>query len=198
MQDAVIDMEDLSSGVSITDLTLTDFRIDLAHYLKAHPNLLEPQPLGAFAVTTSSDAELPAGVIFCLRAEGTAADRPVEPGYPLAPHYLVHIGEDGSVLLPYTQAKRILDRIKRLAVGRDFPDAEACARFDRQTRDGEDMWVAQRALAAAVASVAGKSEERAVASLFTPGGTHAIKGEFAGSHEFEVAAFLVVLPSQAS
>ena len=97
-----------------------------------------------------------------------------------------------------TQAKRILDRLKRLAIGRDFPDAEACARFDRQTRDGEDMSVAQRGLAAAVASVVGKSEERAVASLFTPGGTHAIKGEFAGSHDFEVAAFLVVMPEHSA
>ena len=32
LQDAVIDLEDLSSGISIADLTLTDFRIDLANY----------------------------------------------------------------------------------------------------------------------------------------------------------------------
>jgi len=198
LQDAVIDMEDLSSGVAITDLTLTEFRIDLAQYLKAHPGALDTLPLGAFAVTTSNDVDMPAGIIFCLRAEGAAADKPAEPGYPLAPYYLVHVGEDGNVLLPYTQAKRILDRLKRVAVGRDFPDAEAGAQFDHQTRDGEDMSVAQRALAAAVASVVGKSEERAVASLFTAGGTHAIRGEFAGSHDFEVAAFLVVMPGHAA
>ena len=194
LQDAVIDMEDLSSGVSITDLTLTDFRIDLAEYLKAHPGKLESLPLGTMAVTTSVDADIPAGIVFCLRAEGANAAKSIDPGYPLAPNYLAHIGEDGATLLPHTQAKRILDRLKRLAHGRDLPDAVACTRFDKQTRNGEDMQAAQQLLAAAIASIAGKSEERAVASLFTPGGTHALRGEFAGSGDFEVVAWLAVLP----
>ncbi|CBL45873.1 helicase, C-terminal domain [gamma proteobacterium HdN1] len=202
LQDTVIDMEDLSTGVSITDLTLTDFRIDLAQYLKAHPGKLENQPQGAYAVTTSLDAEIPPGVIFCLQACGPAALKGTKAAqserapsdYPLAPHYLVHVGDDGAVLLPYPQAKHILDRLKRLALGREAPDTGACARFDKATRQGEDMRHAQKLLASAVASVAGKNEERAVASLFTPGGTHAIKGEFAGSNDFEVVAFMVILP----
>jgi hypothetical protein len=198
LQDAVIDLEDLSSGVSIADLTLTDFRIDLAQYLKAHPGVLENLPLGTCAVTTTTEAEIAPGIIFCLCAEGEAAKRSAEAGYPLAPHYLVHVGDDGAVLLPYTQAKQILDRLKRVCLGRDMPDAGACARFDRATKDGEDMRHAQRLLAAAVASVVGKSEERAVASLFTPGGTHALKGEFAGINDFEVVAFLVILPEETS
>ena len=194
LQDTVIDLEDLSAGVSITDLTLTDFRIDLAQYFKAHPGKLEEIPLGACAVTTSEDADIPPGIVFCLRAEGAAADKIAESGYPLAPHYLVHVGEDGNVSLPYTQAKRILDRLKRLSLGRKFPDIAACSRFDKETKQGELMHSAQQLLAAAVASVVGKSEERAVASLFSPGGTHAMKGEFAGSNDFEVVAFLIVLP----
>ena len=193
LQDTVIDLEDLSTGVSITDLTLTDFRIDLAQYLKAHPGRLDNQPLGAYAVTTSIDADIPPGIIFCLRAEGPAAHKAKGSDYPLAPHYLVHVGDDGAVLLPYTQAKRILDRLKRLALGRDLPDAGACARFDKATKYGEDMRHAQKLLAATVSSVVGKNEERAVASLFSPGGTHAIKGEFAGSNDFEVLAFLVIV-----
>ena len=194
LQDTVIDVEDLSSGVSITDLTLTDFRIDLAQYLKAHPGKLDIQPLGAYAVTTTLDADIPSGVIFCLEACGPAANKTKESDYPLAPHYLVHVGDDGAVSLPYPQAKRILDRLKRLALGRETPDTGACARFDKVTKQGEDMRHAQKLLASAVASVAGKNEERAVASLFTPGGTHAIKGEFAGSNDFEVVAFMVILP----
>lgn len=194
LQDTVIDMEDLSTGVSITDLTLTDFRIDLAQYLKVHPGKLDTQPLGAYAVTTTLDADIPPGVIFCLQACGPAANKAKESDYPLAPHYLVHVSNDGAVLLPYPQAKHILDRLKRLALGREAPDTGACARFDKATRQGEDMRHAQKLLASAVASVAGKNEERAVASLFTPGGTHAIKGEFAGSNDFEVVAFMVILP----
>ena len=198
LQDQVIDMEDLSSGVSITDLTLTDFRIDLAQYLKEHPGQLEALPLGTHAVTTSIDADIEPGVIFCLRAEGAVTVKGQKSDYPLAPIYLAHVGEDGTVLLPYPQAKRILDRLKRLALGRDLPDDGACARFDRATRHGEDMRQAQKLLAAAVASVVGKNEERAVASLFSPGGTHAMKGEFAGSNDFEVLAFMVILPGDAS
>jgi SNF2 family DNA or RNA helicase len=196
LQDAVIDMEDLSSGVSLTDLTLTDFRIDLAQFLQANPGVLEKLPLGVSAVTTTSEAEIAPGVIFCLRAEGEAAQRTAESGYPLAPHYLVHVGEDGTVVLPYVQARQILDRLKRLTLGRDLPDAGALARFDRDTRQGADMRGPQRLLATAVASVVGKTEERAVASLFTPGGTHAIKGEFAGINDFEVVAYLVVLSEE--
>ncbi len=197
LQDAVIDLEDLSSGVSITDLTLTDFRIELAGFLKEHQGELESLHLGAFAVTTISgndDAVPGPGAIFCLRAEGEAAFVSAEPGYPLAPYYLVYVGENGTTLLPYTQAKQILDRLRRLCIGKDLPDAAAHALFDRTTRNGENMAVTQKLLAAAVTSIAGKKEERAVASLFTPGGTHAGKGEFAGMNDFEVVAFLVILP----
>jgi hypothetical protein len=197
LQEAVIDLEDLSSGVSIADLTLNDFRIDLAGFLKEHPNKLEGLPLGTFAVTTTQtvgEAVISPGVIFCLRAVGEAALKTVEPGYPLAPHYVVHVGDDGTVLLPFTQVKQGLDRLKRLSIGRDLHDAGACDRFDKATKNGKDMSAAQDLLATAVASVVGKKEERAIASLFTPGGTHAMKGEFQGINDFEVVAFLVVLP----
>lgn len=194
LQDAVIDLEDLSSGVSIADLTLTDFRLDLAQSLKAHPGKIESLPLGTFAVTSTPEAGIPPGIVFCLRAEGDAAAKSFEPGYPLAPHYLVHVGDDGTALLPFSQAKTVLDRLKRISVGRDLPDAEAYARFDKATQQGEDMAHARKLLSAAVASVIGKKEERAVASLFAPGGTHAMKGEFAGINDFEVVAYLVILP----
>jgi hypothetical protein len=201
LQDAVIDLEDLSSGVSIADLTLNDFRIDLAGFLKEHVGKLESLPLGTSAVTTAQgngDSAIPPGIIFCLRAVGEGALKSIEPGYPLAPHYVVHVGDDGAVLLPFTQAKQALDRLKRLCIGRDLPDAGASVRFDKMTRYGKEMSAAQELLAKAVSSIVGKKEERAVASLFTPGGTHAMKGEFQGINDFEVVAFLVVLPEAAN
>lgn len=197
LQEKVVDLEDLSSGLSIADLTLNDFRIDLAGFLKENPNQLDELPFGTFAITTThgnAESPIPPGVIFCLRAVGEAALKAIEPGYPLKPHYLIHVGPDGTVLLPYTQAKHVLDRLKKLSLGRDEADPQACKQFDRATRNGDDMSVAQKQLAAAVSSITGKKEERAVASLFSPGGTHAMKGEFAGINDFEVIAFLVVLP----
>ena len=197
LQDAVIDLEDLSSGVSIADLTLNDFRIDLSGFLRDNKDRLEDLPLGSYAVTTSREQgenAIQPGAIFCLRAVGEAAAKFAETGYPLSPHYVVHVSDNGDVQLPYTQAKQVLDRLKKLSIGRDLPDAEACRRFDEETRMGRDMEPYQRLLARAVASVVGKTEERAVASLFSGGGTHAIKGEFAGINDFEVVAFLVVRP----
>ena len=123
-----------------------------------------------------------------------AAATVAEPGYPLAPHYVIHVGDDGEVLLPYTQAKQVLDRLKKLSLGQDEPDVAASKRFDKATRFGRDMEPYQKLLARAVGSLVGKREERAVASLFQMGGTHAMKGEFAGINDFEVVAFLVALP----
>jgi len=82
LQETVIDLEDLSSGVAITDLTLTDFRINLAEYTREHPDTLKGMPLGCFAVTTSIDADIPPGILFCLRAEGAAAQKWWMPATP--------------------------------------------------------------------------------------------------------------------
>jgi hypothetical protein len=196
LQDTVIDLEDLSSGVSIADLTLNDFRIDLAGYLRSHRKELDALPFGTYAVTEAigdSENPIPPGVIFCLRAVGEAALAIAEPSYPLAPHYVVHVGDDGEVLLSYAQAKQVLDRLKKLSLGHDQPDQEAYKRFDRATRSGRDMETYRKLLARAVGTLVGKREERAVASLFQVGGTHAMKGEFAGINDFEVVAFLVAL-----
>ena len=193
LQDTVIDMEDLSSGVSIVDLTLADFRIDLAEFRQQDPALLESQPLGAFAVTSTLDPEIPPGVIFCLRAVGPAATRIPVDRYPLAPEFLVHVGEDGSVLLPYPQVKQLLDRLKRISLGREMPDSTAIARLSAMTSSGDDMRTVTHLLAAAMRSVIGKAEERAVDSLFTPGGTQALPDDAIGVDDFEVLAYLVVL-----
>jgi hypothetical protein len=170
LQDTVIDMEDLSSGVSITDLTLTDFRIDLAEYLKAHPGKLEGLPLGAYAVTTSIDADIPPGVIFCLRAEGALRQKSHRIRLPA-----------GTALPGACRRRR--RRAAALHPGQAHPrPAQAPGAGARPARRrrlrplrqappsmGEDMRHAQKLLGRRVASVVGKNEERAVASLFSPG-----------------------------
>lgn len=193
MQDSVTDLEDLDNGISITDMTLTEFRIDLAEYVKSHPGELDALPLGVHAVHATP--EVPPGIVFCLKAEGEAADIR-EPGYPLAPYYLIHVSDGGAVALRHTQARQILDSLKLACSRHNEPDREAYARHDRATRSGRDMSHAQDLLAEAVRSITGRGEENAVASLFTPGGTHAFKGEFAGIDDFEVVAFVILLPEE--
>lgn len=197
LQDAVIDLEGLSSGVSIASLTLTDFRFDLADYDKCAGDTLDGMALGAYGVAVPADAEGPPGVISSLRAEDEVAGRLLEAGFSLPPNYLVHVSEDGSVLLRFTQAMRILDRLKRLCLG-DLPDSLACSRFDKASRHGNDMRTMQRLLASAVASIVGRGEKRAAASLFSPSGTHAMAGYFTGIEDFKVVAFLVVLAEEAT
>jgi hypothetical protein len=197
LQDAVVDLEDLSSGVSIADLTLTDFRIDLAEFERAHPEALDSFPLGVSAVVGELEADLPPGIVFCVRAEGEKGEQSFGPGYPLAPFALVHVGDDGAVQLTHLHAKQVLDHLKLACAERNEPDPDLERRYDRTTRAGRDMRDARRLLAATITSIVGKGEERSVASLFSPGGTHALAGEFAGTHDFEVIAYVVILAAGA-
>jgi len=193
LQTTVIDLEDLSSGVSIADLTLNDLRVDLAGLNADERAALSRMPLTAHAVV-SATADIPAGAIFCLRAETSAALAAIAVGDPLRPHVLLHVGEDGATLLPPGQTKRVLDRLKWLGDRGRALDAAAWDRFDADTRSGLAMDQWRDLLAGAIGVVTGKAEERAVASLFSPGGT--VGGaDFAGIDDWEVVAWVAVLPS---
>jgi len=198
LQEQVVDIEDLSSGISITDLTLNGFRMDLARYLREHQATLEELPLGVFAAVhrdAGSDAEdLQPGVFFCLRSENPALQR--DTTYPLAPHYLVYVGQDGATRLNYHQTRRVLELMKRLALGRSQPEAAGTRAFDATTRNGLRMEPYQELLARAVAAVTGKTEEQGVASLFERGGTTLTGDSFHGIDDFEVIAWLVVLQGE--
>ncbi len=195
LQDAVLDLEDLGGSVSLTDLTFADFRLDLAEFRKVQPGALENQPLGLRAVVVASaDLGLVPGMLFLLRAaEGVKLP---DNDYPLAPHFLVHVGEDGVTAIPYTQTKTLLDALKRACIGRDAADPAVVAAFEHATRGGEDMRAVCRQLAAAISSVGGRdgdAAQKALASLFTPGGTRALPDAVEGANDFEVVAFLAVV-----
>ncbi len=141
LQDAVVDLEDVSGGVSITDLTLNDFRMDLSAFMKEHLGELEQSPTGLYAATTMDPAlqedELKPGVIFCLKNIG----KPVadEEGYALAPYYLTFVTDGGEVRYTFTQSKQILDVLKKQGLGNREPDAEAVDRMNAITQNGKDM-----------------------------------------------------------
>ncbi len=197
LQHTVMDLEDLSNGISIADLTLTDFRIDLADHERANPGQAARTPMGAIAVGASASGQehqsaeesIHPGTIFCLLSP---EDRPekVDPAYPLAPYYLLHVGDEGAVHLSFTQAKAVLDRLRRLAQQGDH--REAAQAFDQASQGGRDMGRIRKHLATAVEALAGKQQERAVASLFTPGGTHTGGQQTGGLHSIEVVACLIV------
>jgi hypothetical protein len=196
MQTQVVDLEDLSAGVSIADLTLNDLRMDLAGLDDAARAVLEALPPTAHAAVFASP-EVPPGAIFCLRAETEAALAALPLADPLRPHALVHIGAKGATLLGPSQAKRILDRSKWLADRGTEPDEAAWDALDRTTRGGRDMRAWRDCLEAAIAAVTGKAEERATASLFTAGPVADLSGG-AGLGDWEIVGWFAILDPPAA
>jgi SNF2 family DNA or RNA helicase len=199
LQEQVIDIEDLGGGISITDLTLSDFKMDLSNYLKHHAEELATLPLGAFSVAADdellADTGIKSGAFFCLRSENAKVT--VDSTYALSPHFLVFVGDDGEVILNFTQTRRFLDLVKKLALGRSQPDATAHRIFADRTRDGADMAHYRTLLERAVAAVSGKAEEKGVESLFRRGGTAMSRDSHRGIEDFEVVAYLAVLGEEA-
>ncbi len=195
LQSRVVDLDDLSSGVSITDMTLNDLRLDLLRLPAAERDGLAALPPGPYAPIPAS-ADFPPGALFVLRAETPAALATISPADPLRPHALVYVGADEAVVLPPSQPKRALDLLRLAAATSADGQAEAWARFDAATQAGSRMDVWQRLLAVAIRAVTGKAEERAVESLFTTGGIEGAGGD-TGLDDWEVVSWLAILPPDA-
>ena len=202
LKDTVVDLEDMAGGVSITDLTLNDFRMDLSDFMnkedKKNLRLLQQSPKGLFsAVTLDDDLRnngFPSGVIFCLK--NIREDREavqVDDNYPIAPYFLVYVSDDATVVLNFTQSKKALDVIKRMAYLHKEADESAVNTFDQLTSKGKKLEHYQHLLAVAVDSIAGKSEEKGVESLFTKGGTVLTATSSQGIEDFMVVSYLVLM-----
>lgn len=199
LKDAVVDLEDMTGGVSITDLTLNDFRMDLSGYMNQKENLakLENAPFGFYSVTPI-DKVLAAegikpGVVFCLKniRTGTEAVQ-VDSNYPLAPYFLVYVSDNAVVELNFTQSKKIIDLLKRQAFTHTTVASQAVELMESRTRHGQDMEHYQHLLAVAVDNIAGKSEEKGIESLFIRGGTVLSATSSQGIEDFAVVSYLIL------
>lgn len=199
LKDAVVDLEDMTGGVSITDLTLNDFRMDLSGYINQKENLakLENAPFGFYSVTPI-DKVLAAegikpGVVFCLKniRTGTEAVQ-VDSNYPLAPYFLVYVSDNAVVELNFTQSKKIIDLLKRQAFTHTTVASQAVELMESRTRHGQDMEHYQHLLAVAVDNIAGKSEEKGIESLFIRGGTVLSATSSQGIEDFAVVSYLIL------
>ena len=195
LQDAVLDLEDISGGISITDLTLNDFRMDLTAYMKNHLPLLECTPFGARASSalelTFLKQEFQPGAIFCLKDMSGKA--PVESGYSLAPYYLVFVADDGSIQLNFNQPKQVLDVLKKECVGFTTPQDAAIAKFNQKTQSGRNMRHYQELLEKAVVAIVGKEQEQGIQTLFQRGGIRLAGDADRRIDDFEVVAFIALL-----
>jgi hypothetical protein len=192
LQETVIDLEDVSGGISITDLTLNDFKMDLMGYLKTDEAKLKKSPLGIHSVVlnkNSSDSAIEKGTIFCLKLLKNEVHTD---NYSLEPYYLVYVNEDNEVKLGFSSAKTILDIYKNLCMGQDEAMSEAVKLFEDETNNYNDMGKYTTQLKTAVESIIGKKEESGMDSLFSRGGTTITSDTFNGLEDFELISYLVI------
>ena len=188
LQEEVVDIEDMSTGISIMDLGLNEFRLDLLEYIKNHEDLAK-KPRGLHAVVNKT-AEDPEGVIFVLKNINNSVK--IDNQNRIHPFYMVYIGIDGEVICDYLNPKKLLDTMRLLCKGKKEPVAELYKKFNEETDDGRNMREVSELLNDAINSIIDVKEESDIDSLFSAGGTSALMSDISGLDDFELICFLVV------
>lgn len=188
LQEEVVDIEDMSEGISIMDLGLNEFRLDLLEYLKTHHDM-DKKPRGLHAVVPATE-ELPEGVIFVLRNVNNSVN--IDNQNRIHPFYMVYISQDGDVICDYLNPKQLLDDVRLLCRGKSEPIKEVYTKFNEETDDGRNMAEMSELLSMAIDSIIDTKEESDIDSLFSAGGTSALMSNISGLSDFELICFLVV------
>ena len=188
LQNEVVDIEEMNTGITIMDLGLNEFRLDLLDYVK-NDNDINKAPHGLHAVVPSSE-ECPPGVIYVLRNVNESIN--IDKQNRLHPFYMVYLQDDGSVLCHHLAPKKLLDTMRLLCKGKNEPLKELCREFNKETRDGKKMDHYSELLGEAINSIINKKEESDIDSLFSAGGTSALENVVFGLNDFELICFLVV------
>ena len=185
LQEEVIDLEDMTNGISIMDLGLNEFRMDLLAYMKEHPET-DHTPFGIHAVV---NGEKP-GVIFILK--NVNEDINIENQNRLHPFYMVYVGMDGEIITNHLQPKDTLDIMRHLARGKSVPDKTLCSKFNKETNNGRNMGKVSQLLEDAIMSIIDAKDESDIDSFFGGGQTTFLSGGFSGLDDFELICFLVI------
>ncbi|WP_144462462.1 helicase-related protein [Siminovitchia fortis] len=193
LQEEVIDLEDMSGGISITDLTLNDFRMDLLDYMNTNKQEIETAPLGLHAITSlqlSPNKEAKQGVIFCIKQRNELAK--VKETSALFPYYLAYMGMDGKVLLGHLKTKQILDLYRKLSQGQTTVFNELIHQFEMETSELSDMSSYKVLLDKAVEFILGIVEEKGIESLFSLGNSNLLLESSICTDDFELVSFLII------
>ena len=188
LQEEVVDIEDMDTGINIMDLGLNEFRLDLLSYIKENPDV-EHTPFGMNAVVGATDLAKP-GVIYILKNRNAGIN--IDKMNLLHPFYMVYIADDGTVICDHLQPKKLLDVMRHVCKGQDKPDKELCAIINKETCDGRKMQHYSDLLANAIDSIISVKEESDIDSLFSVGETTALLGEVKGLDDFELITFLII------
>ena len=191
LKEEVVDLEDMNTGVSITDLGLNEFRMDLLEYIKENGDL-DYVPNGMHSVVIS-DAKygIEKGTIFVLK--NIVASVNIENTNQLHPFYIVYIKEDGEIISNHLSVKNTLDLLRYVSKGKKEAIKEAYTKFNDSTNDGCDMSKYSRLLNESIESIINVKEETDIESLFRRGGTTMLQNEIRGLEDFELIAFVVIV-----
>ena len=188
LQEEVVDIEDMSTGISIMDLGLNEFRMDLLEYIKNHPDI-DKAPFGLHSVAAASE-ETPAGVIYVLKNRSNSVN--IDNQNRLHPFYMVYISNEGEVICDHLSPKQMLDKMRFLCKGKTEPIPELYRQFNKETRDGKNMVVFSKLLGDAIASIIEVKEESDIDSFLGGGQMSFLTNEIKGLDDFELICFLVV------
>lgn len=193
LQNEVVDLEEISGGISLTDMTMNDFKMDLMGYMKNNRETLDKAPMGMYALSRDDESlkdQIKPGIIFTLRQvnESTKLDQ----HNPLFPYYIAYVYENGEVKYSYMHTKKVLDIYKKLSVGNNEVINDLVKIFNEETNEGKEMNKYSELLEEAINNIIGKTEEKGVASLFNKGGTTLKKNLFTGIQDFELISFLII------
>ena len=188
LQDEVVDIEDMTTGISIMDLGLNEFRLDLLEYIKNHPDI-EKAPFGLNAVVPANE-DAPAGVIFVLKNRSDSVN--IDNQNRIHPFYMVYISNEGEVICDHLSPKQMLDKMRFLCKGKTEPIPEAYKQFNKETRDGKDMSKFSNLLGEAIASIIEVKGESDIDSFLGGGNVSFLSNEIKGLDDFELICFLVI------
>ncbi|MGN0645754.1 MAG: helicase-related protein [Mogibacterium kristiansenii] len=188
LQDEVVDIEDMTTGISIMDLGLNEFRLDLLDYINHHPDI-DKTPFGLSAVAPASE-ETPPGVIYVLKNRSNSVN--IDNQNRLHPFYMVYISNEGEVICDHLSPKNMLDKMRYLCKGRTEPIPELYRQFNKETRDGRSMGKFSELLGDAIASIIEVKDESDIDSFLSGGQVSFLNNEIKGLDDFELICFLVI------
>lgn len=188
LQNEVVDIEDMDTGVNIMDLGLNEFRLDLLANLKEHPNM-DLTPFGMSAVVSASELVEP-GVMYVLKNKNNGVN--IDRSNLLHPFYMVYLSHTGTVICDHLSPKKLLDKMRYACKDKTEPDKALCKQFNKETRDGKNMRHYSDLLQSAIESIITVKEESDIDSLFSVGETSALTYNIKGLDDFELITFLVI------
>ena len=190
LQDEVVDIEEIDSSISITDLGLNDFRMDLLDYMEKKGDI-ENVSLGMHTVCSKDSTKgIEEGVIFVLKNINNEVN--IDNINQLHPFYLVHINKDAEVSSNHLNVKNSLDTLRYLCKGKDEPLPKVYEAFNEETQDGKDMSLYSELLSQAISSIIDTKNESDISSLFSSGGTSMLESNIKGLDDFELISFVVI------